>query len=1699
MEYPHPIQPQPATPVNGGNSPHSPRAPIRHRADVQRHPSTPLPPSASNFLDQNNFPSDFLQSPHLISHRERPHTFPSHYHRYPQPRFVQPPPPQFYSSQRPYEHQYFSQPQYFYPPHFTSHNVNNVPLPLPSHNHNTVPLPLHNNINTVPLPTIPLPTSSVTVPSTTSTVPKPLPSITHIPILSGWSDFSAWSNGVRSLILYLGLAGHIANQPAPGIAPRPDRVPSYPPTLSTVASAAELATSRAWWEEDNIVSHILTSRLTPSVLAILLFDDDDESIAPRTARAVYTLLRQLYSVHDHTSSSALYAELCNLMCGGRVLDYVTRWRAGIIQLRAARFTISFRMVIERFLDCLPTSVPYDILRFRTMETINDIGVDDVTAFIKLTDEVLKIDNTYRRTRPTTTRSSNPAPRIPPPPTSSSIINVPKPSTQPARSSLICSNTNCGAIGHTIDTCFKIGGGLEGKREQYLASWTCVQAHLAHLIDVLDGNSIDEPDPPSSTPDNSPDIITEPEVGPPSIAALSLDPAITSPPVVVDTTFVNEDFYFEQYFLGDREKSYAMSALPLDMILSDLRSPSVPTALTASPFPFNSLLDSGCTNHIFRDRSVFWTYDSSLATPVKMANCGFLNTLARGSVRFRVKTGNRMAVFVLKDCLHAPDAPLNLISVGAMTEKGATFTFAPGLTSIAFPTTPPSSSPFSFNATVLHRLSFLDCDFVLPPPSTDPLPSPVIQDHDTALLASFPVVPLTPDLWHRRFGHLGCAATHAALTKNYATGIVYEGSFDKLHCIPCLIGKQPQQPFSHHGHRGTIIDELLHVDICGPFPTLTSQKYNSFIGILDDYSNFGHVGLLRKRSDAFQFYTHTEAQLELVSGSCIITVRMDGAPELCEGQLGAHIRNRGITIQVTAPYAHQQNGKAERYIRTLEDDMQTLLADSGLPFSFWGWAVLTAQYLRNRLPTSVLPSDTTPYERYRKTKPDLSHLRVWGCQCFVLIPPELRTKGGPRRFEGIFVGYDDHRVGWYVCDKKNAVHFSRDVIFNESVPGRLSSTSTSIPSSNSSSVVSSHPVRSRTRTEAGQAYAETIAARDRSLALRRSRTSSDETARPPLSLSAVLDFVSLVDLESFSSSISTWSLADQTSYIFSYFCLFSHVDPDRYLRAPRFDLSRPPESYHEACARTDAHVWRAAMGRELDSLNDRPAFAPADLPAGRKAIGVRWVYAYKYNPDGSIIKGKEKARLVAQGFSQRPEDFDDTYAPVAKMTSIRIILAFAAATDLEIMASDVKTAFLHCKLQKELYCKQIPGYPLDDSKKVLRLLVALYGLRQSAFEFYTLLRKCFASLGMHRCDVDHAVFSGTWVVPPHPSIPALSSGAPLFAIIPVHVDDGLIVCNSLPLYTWIINELQKSLEIVDMGPASLYLGNRITRDRSCRKLWLSQKSYCLDLLRTWNLSNCTPASTPMTTKLCLLDPAPNALPEIADDDIKPLFQRLVGSLIYLAICMRPDISYAAMSLGQYNANPSRAHLVATKHVLRYLAGTVDFALEFNFDGGVVPATIGGFLRNCAISDADWASDESDRKSISGYCFYFMNSLVSWSAVKQKAISLLSTEAEYYSMTHAVKEALWIRLFLTLHSFPFPQPFPLLSDNQSACALANNSSITSRSKHIDVRHHFIRAHISDGIFCTNWIPTSDMPANIFTRPLPYPLFAKHRSSLGLTVLS
>lgn len=265
-----------------------------------------------------------------------------------------------------------------------------------------------------------------------------------------------------------------------------------------------------------------------------------------------------------------------------------------------------------------------------------------------------------------------------------------------------------------------------------------------------------------------------------------------------------------------------------------------------------------------------------------------------------------------------------------------------------------------------------------------------------------------------------------------------------------------------------------------------------------------------------------------------------------------------------------------------------------------------------------------------------------------------------------------------------------------------------------------------------------------------------------------------------------------------------------------------------------------------------------------------------------------------------------------------------------MSFDMKTAFLHARLPYDIFVKQIPGYPEADPSTVLRLLVALYGLKQSSHEWYKLLSSLLETIGLLQCEADHAVFIGRWTTPPHPSISLPPSKEPLFVIIPIHVDDGLAIGNSISLYNWFITEMSKSIEIICQGPVinTRYLGQRVVRDRSNKTIRLSQSDLIISLLEELGLRDCKTLNVPLQHNPSALPPSsPNACMDIPDDKILISYQRIVGSLTYLTICTRPDIAYAAMALGQFNASPTRTHLACAKGVLRYLAGTVHLCLQF----------------------------------------------------------------------------------------------------------------------------------------------------------------------------
>lgn len=1075
-----------------------------------------------------------------------------------------------------------------------------------------------------------------------SSTSKTLPTVTHIPLLHSKLDFFTWDEAVTSLIRANGLIGHILEPSAYVDPTRPDLAPSPPPILTISSSAREIEASNRWWAKDNIAQHILLSRLGPVPRGLI----PAANIVTRTALSIYNILLKRYGTSNFADCTELLSSLHNSVCSpGRISEFVSKWRTGLSTLQSARFVFSIKICIAIFVRGLPPVPAFNSLRADLPRRIAAIAGDyDFGAFVDLTESVLELDTIFRpNIQPQAPRpprapvsSVTPVPPIPPVPTT-----LPESSSRTSKKECNnCKSRGLRAVGHTDGTCFQPGGGMEGRREEYLSNKGRIHAMLAECLE----NALLSPEPPPLPPDphsscDSPILspALDNEVFVPPIAHLTVAPLMSN-------FDVREDVYTQ----------YEFKLLPrLALATVDFNS----AALLSLTSLYNALLDSGCTHHIVRDRTLFRNY---IPQPVSIgtANCGSLEAHGTGDVEFQYVFGDRRVIFTLRGCLYAPSAPINLLSVGALAERGMSCTFSPGgITKLSYPEDHPRLPGLTLAATVVNRLSFLNLVFIPPDPPTTSTALPAIADPSPSAY-SFPRIKLDSTLWHRRFGHIGMDATRATLMKNYVKGVQFDGPFIQDHCIPCLVGKSPQRSYTYNGHRATKIGELLHMDLCGPFPVQAPRGEKYFFNILDDNTNWGFTFGLRLKSDAFQSYLATEAFLERSNAAVVLAVRCGGELELTAGQMGAHFTSKGITLQRTVPYAHQQNGKSERYIRTIEEGGQTLLADSGLPMSFWLDAVLTRQYLINRLPTSTLPTNTTPYEAITNgQKPDLSHLRVWGCDCYVAIPDEIRGKAGSKRFRAIFVGYEEHRIGWRIRDLKGKYSFSNDVIFNENLSGRLGIPRSLIPISTPST---SPRVldRPRLRTSMGHAYDDIIALKKSRNEERQRRhllrlnggihsvdnevgtnggvassdalyggasraTSIGSVSDLSPSIEAIESFISFLDSSLFPSSIATESLIDFEMDLFPLSDSFALKAFSLPFSRP-FDLSKPPSSYTEAIARPDASIWHAAMDRERESLASMGAFEEADLPKGERA-GLKWVYDIKTDANGDRVPGKEKAR------------------------------------------------------------------------------------------------------------------------------------------------------------------------------------------------------------------------------------------------------------------------------------------------------------------------------------------------------------------------------------------------------------------------------------------------------------------------------------------
>ncbi|CAI5534044.1 unnamed protein product [Closterium sp. Naga37s-1] len=499
----------------------------------------------------------------------------------------------------------------------------------------------------------------------------------------------------------------------------------------------------------------------------------------------------------------------------------------------------------------------------------------------------------------------------------------------------------------------------------------------------------------------------------------------------------------------------------------------------------------------------------------------------------------------------------------------------------------------------------------------------------------------------------------------------------------------------------------------------------------------------------------------------------------------------------------------------------------------------------------------------------------------------------------------------------------------------------------------------------------------------------------------------------------------------------------------------PRSYAEAIEGPYSSQWQAAMDAEMASWKSTGTYVDEVPPPGANIVSGMWIFRVKRPPGSPPVF---KARYVARGFSQQQGvDYFQTFSPTPKMTTLRVLLHVAAHRDYELHSLDFSTAFLQGSLHEEIWLRRPPGFTGSfppGTQWSLRWPV--YGLRQAPREWHDTLRTTLAALGFAPSTADPSLFLRT------------DTSLPPFYIL-VYVDDLVFATADTAGLAHVKSELQKRHVCTDLGELRSYLGLQITRDRARRTITLTQSHMVQQVLQHFGFTYSSPQATPMPTRHSL-----SALPSDESVESSGPYPELVGCLMYLMTCTRPDLAYPLSILARYVA-PGRhrpEHMAAAKRVLRYLCSTSGMGLVL---GGQSPVVLTGH------ADASWADDQATQRSSQGYTFSLGSGSVSWRATRSSSVLGSSCEAEIYAGAMAAQELRWLTYLLTdLGELPRSPPV-LYVDNKAMLALCREQRLEHRTKHIALRYFLARELQQRGQLRLAYVASEANTADIFTKAL------------------
>ncbi|GJZ30046.1 ribonuclease H-like domain-containing protein [Tanacetum coccineum] len=941
------------------------------------------------------------------------------------------------------------------------------------------------------------------------------------------------------------------------------------------------------------------------------------------------------------------------------------------------------------------------------------------------------------------------------------------------------------------------------------------------------------------------------------------------------------------------------------------------------------------------------------------------------------------------------------------------------------------------------------------------------------------------LWHRRLGHVNFKTINKLVKDNLVRGLPSKRFENDQTCVACLKGKQHKASCKSK-IQNSITQPLfmLHMDLFGPtfVSSLMNKKY--CLVVTNDYSRFTWVFFLSTKDETSGILKNFITKIENLVDKKVKIIRCDNGTEFKNRVMSEFCEKKGIKREFSVARTPQQNGVAERRNRTLIEAARTMLADSKLPTTFWAEAVNTACYVQNRV-LVVKPHNKTPYELFRGRTHALSFMRPFGCHVTILNTLDHLGKFDGKSDDGFFVGYSLNSKAFRVYNiRTRKVEENLHIRFLEDKPiiagdgpkwlfdiDVLTKSMNYVPvvagTNSNDSVGTEESVgtcHSSKETGSSQDYILMPLWKDGSLFDSSSKNASNDepqpssdagkkddegvsqesgiddqerpknstqdvnTAGPSINTASTNVNTGSLNINTVSPTVTTAPLeathadffGDETELDMSNITTtylvpstpntrihkdhsLDHVigDVQSGVQTRRMTKTSNEQGFisavYEGKTHKDLHTclfacflsqvepkkviqaltdpsWIEAMQDELLQFKLQKVWTLVDLPYDKRTIGTKWVYRNKKYE--RVIMIRNKARLVAQGYTQEEGiDYDEIFAPVARIEAIRLFLAYASFKDFVACQMDVKSEFLYGKIKEEVYRGQI-----DKTLFIKRV----------------------------KGDI---------------------------LLVQVYVEDIIFGSTRNEMCTEFEEMMHKKFHMSSMGELTFFLGLQVTQKDD--GIFISQDKYVDEILKKFGFSTVKTASTPMETSKPLLKDA-----EAEDVDVH-LFRSIIGSLMYLT-ASRPDIMFVVCACARFQVTPKVSHLHAVKRIFRYLKGQLKLGIWYPKDS---PFDLE------AYTDSDYAGASLDRKSTIGGCQFLGSRLISWQCKKQTIVTNSITEVEYVVVASCCGQVLWIQNQMLDYGYNFMNT-NIFINNESTICIVKNLVFHSKTKHIEIRHYFIR---------------------------------------------